>query len=64
MSEYQGRAGEDGVRANSAVGPPMDLKMVSMSCVLRIVVSWYRVVYGYGREGSIDSCERSESKKM
>ncbi len=58
MSEYQGRAGEDGVRANGAVGPPVDLKMVSLSGVLRIVVLWYRVVYDYGLGGSIDSCGR------
>ena len=46
VAEYQGRAGEDGVRADGAVGPPVDLKLVSMSDVLRTVVLWYRVVYG------------------
>ncbi len=34
VSEYQGRAGEDGVCADGAVGPPVDLKMVSLSGVL------------------------------
>ncbi len=28
------------------------------------VVLWCRVVYGYGLGGSIDSCERNESKNM